>query len=126
MKKMITAGSGNRYDNHLNIYYKKQKFHVNIDFYDSNADVFRMPRFAIQEVHPYDDAEYTWAKKDDTNSNRVMYIRNGKVVDTSTLWSYEPDDYENDPDDYVSDILDNIAAELYDMNQDVKPIMVHN
>ena len=122
MKKVVASVS---YDNYLTINHGPRKFGVHIDEVDYSRSFIPVPRFQISEIHPYDDAKYTWAKRSDNNSNIVLFINDGKVIDKMHLWSYEPDDYENF-DDYLNDILDDVAVELMSINSDVKPRMIHN
>lgn len=124
MKFKITAASN--YDNFTTINHGPRRFAIHIDNYDEDDDssLFLMPKFQISEIHPYDDASYTWAKTSDSSSNVVIFVRSGKVKDRMTLWDYEPEDYEN-PTEYVNDILDTVATSLMDMNSDVEPQMVH-
>lgn len=125
MKRQINASS--QYNDFITIQHGPRSFAVYI-----NEDGPYEGAFAAQisEIHPYDDAEYTWAKID--FNGRVLYYRNGKLVDKSQLWSYDPDDYEEQEfdtsavDQYINDCLDSIATDLLQMNRDVKPIMVHN
>lgn len=125
MKRYIKANT--EYPNYITIKHGNRQFGVHI-----NEDGPYEGSFAasISEIHPYDDAEYTWAK---INFNgQILYYRDGKLVDKSQLWSYEPDDYEEQEygtsavDQYINDCLDSVATDLIQMNRDVKPIMVHN
>jgi len=81
----------------------------------------------VSEIHPYDDAEYAWAK---INPNmQVIFYKDGKIVDKMQLAYYDEDDYEEvgkDHDDYINDCLRDVAEVLTDLNKDVRPIMVHN
>ncbi len=124
MKRWIKASD--QYPEYLTIQHGRRNFSVHL-----NHDGPYEGSFAAQisEIHPYDDAEYTWAKID--FNGQVLYYRNGKLVDKSQLWSYDPDDYEEyyenaAVDQYISDCLDSIVTDLLQLNRDVKPIMVHN
>lgn len=77
----------------------------------------------VTQIHPYDDAEYTWAK---ISGPVVSFIRDGKVIDKMTIYEYDEDNYENGFDEYVGDILDTIAVELINFDRDVEPRMIHN
>ena len=125
MKRYIKASS--EYNDYLTIKHGNRQFGVHI-----NEDGPYEGSFAasISEIHPYDDAEYTWAKIG--FNGQTIFYRNGKVVDKMQLAGYEPDDYEEQEhgtssvDQYINDCLDTVATELLQMNRDVKPIMVHN
>lgn len=125
MKVKITAASS--YDDFITINHGYQKFSVHIDNCDEDNDTesFVMPRFQISEIHPYDDAEYTWAKRSDELADRVLYIRDGRIVEKVRIWSYKPDEYE-DPTEYVNDVLDTVAVNLMKKNSDVDPKIIHN
>lgn len=124
MKRYIKANT--EYPDYITITHGHRQFGVHI-----NDDGPYEGSFAasISEIHPYDDAEYTWAKIG--FNGQTIFYRNGKVVDKMQLASYEPDDYEEyyegaAVDTYINDCLDTVATELLQMNRDVKPIMVHN
>lgn len=124
MKRMIKAST--EYTEYINIQHGNKKFGVHI-----NTDGPYEGSFAAQisEIHPYDDAEYAWAK---INFNgQVIFYQNGKVIDKMQLASYEPEDYEDyyenaSVNEYINDCLDTVAVELLNMNRNVEPIMVHN
>ena len=126
MKRYIKASS--QYPEYVNIQHGRQQFGVHINTEDGPYE----GTFAatVSEIHPYDDAEYTWAKIG--FNGQVIFYRDGKVVDKMQLASYEPDDYEEQEhgtsavDQYINDCLDTVATELLQMNRDVKPVMVHN
>ena len=126
MKRVIRAAQQSSYEDFMTIHHGRQKFGVHIDVSDSPKDNnWGPPRFSMSEIHPYDDGDYAWCKRDDSSSLRVDFFRNGKKLDSMNLWSYESDDYENYTD-YIDDVLDQVAIELMDVNKDVKPRMVHN
>ena len=81
----------------------------------------------VTAIHPYDDAEYAWAKID---GPKVTFIKDGKVLDHMTIADYDEDWWDDGNgggyDAYISDVFDTIAVELLNFNRDVKPIMVHN
>ena len=77
----------------------------------------------VDEIHPYDDADYAWAKKDSPTSASI--IQNGKCVQLIPLPEWDADYYE-DPSEYFDEIIDTIAVELRKYNEPIEPIMVHN
>ena len=87
------------------------------------ADNNLIRKAQITLIHPYDDAEYSWAK---VEGPQATFIRDGKVLDRMTIWEYDEDDYENGFDEYVGEVLDTIATTLIDFDRDIEPIMVHN
>lgn len=115
-----TAVKASRESQYKTFQIGSQKFSV--DYEDSILD-FNAPKFQMSEIHPYDDAEYTWANH--TGNNIVVFYRNGKKVDQMTLWDF--DKYEDESyDEYFHQILNAVGEELLDLNRDVKPVMVHN
>ncbi len=75
----------------------------------------------ISEIHPYDDAEYAWAKVD----NSIAYFyKDGKLLDKMHLADYD-EDMDGDYEVWWKDMIDSVAEELHNMNKDVKPVMVH-
>jgi hypothetical protein len=79
----------------------------------------------ISEIHPYDDAEYLWARVGKRGTLSVEFIQNGKVIDTMQLHYYEPDEYEHE-EEYYDEVTDAICLALLNFNKDVEPIMIHN
>ena len=118
MKRMVKANT--QYTDYATIQHGRKRFSVHLNYDGPYEGSFAAQ---ITEIHPYDDAEYTWAKIG--YNGQVQFIRNGKVVDKMQLPTYESDDYES-IEDYYNDMLDTIAVELINMNRDVEPIMVHN
>ena len=118
MKRMIRASV--EYPEYATFQHGRKRFSSHINYDGPYEGSFAA---TISEIHPYDDAEYTWAKIAFNGS--VKFIRDGKVVDKMQLPTYEEDDYGR-IEDYYDDMLDTVAVELIDMNRDVKPIMVHN
>lgn len=116
MKRYIRAAT--QYSDSTTISHGNKRFFVHYDPMDQFGGIYAQ----ISEIHPYDDAEYAWAKID----GLVAYFyQNGKVIDKMHLASYEEEDWET-PAEYFDDVLDSVAVELIHINKDVKPIMVHN
>lgn len=67
-------------------------------------------KIQITSSHPYDDAEYCWAKSNDSGNTFIIY-RKGKQIEF----------FESESEDF-SDIL----AEMDKLDKDIKPVMVHN
>lgn len=80
--------------------YNNTKYRINID-----GDEIQ-----ISSSHPYDDAEYCWAKSKDNGYTFIIY-RDGKQIEF----------FESESEDF-SDVL----AEMDRLDKDIKPIMVHN
>lgn len=119
MKRVVASKSWNGHDATYHKYTRSgQDFSVYM--YDENDPI--AVRFSISEIHPYDDAEYTWARYDNLV---VEFIKGGKVIDKMHMHDYDEDYYET-VDEYVADLLDSTAVELIEMNKYVKPRIVHN
>ena len=116
MKRMIKAAT--QYDHYMTYNHGRQKFGVHY----SDPNRFGDMQAQVSEIHPYNEAEYAWAK---IEGPTVKFIKNGKVVDRMNLGTYEEDEWEN-LDEFIDSQIDTIAVALMDMNKDVKPIMVHN
>ncbi len=87
---------------------------------------------SLSKISPYDDAEYVWARI--YENKKVDFIKNGKVIDSTQLESYEEyysgEDYESldelDLQEYINDCLDIVVLELADLNKNIKPVIIHN
>lgn len=117
MKKYVRAS---QYNSYFTIQHGHKKFSVHI-----NTDGPYPGSFAAQvsEIHPYDDANYAWAKVD--FNGQVKFIQDGKIIDKMQLPTYEEDDYESITD-YADDMLDSVAVELSNINKSVDPRMIYN
>ena len=124
MKRQIRAGS--KYNDFFTIQHGPRHFAVHFNDEGPYEGSFAAQ---VTEIHPYDDADYAWAKIG--FNGQAEFIKNGKVIDKMQLASYDPDDYEEyyenaSVDAYINDMLDTVAVELLHINRNVKPIMVHN
>ena len=70
-------------------------------------------KFAISEIHPYDDANYAWAMKNAPVS--VAIIRNNKVEYSVPLPEWDWDIYD-DSNEYVTECVDIACAALKEAN----------
>lgn len=82
------------------IEYNNTKYHINI-----NGNEIQ-----ISSSHPYDDANYCWAKSKDNGYTFIIY-RDGKQIEF----------FESESEDF-----DDVLAEMNRLDKDIKPIMVHN
>lgn len=106
------------YTDHMVYTWGPRKYSV----YFKNADDPENFQCQVSEIHPYDDAKYTWAKKD-SPAGATLY-RNKKLVDTIAVKEYDEDDYE-DENEYINDVIVDICRALKEANKDVEPRMVH-
>ncbi len=77
----------------------------------------------VDEIHPYDDAEYAWAKKVSPVSAKI--IQNGKVIETISVPEWDDEVFE-DENEYYNEVIDVMVRAIRKINKDVEPIMVHN
>lgn len=77
----------------------------------------------VSEIHPYDDADYAWAKKDSPVSAKI--IQNKKVIDTIQLPEWDDDSFE-DENEYYNDVIDMMARAIRKINKNVKSKIIHN
>lgn len=76
----------------------------------------------ITEIHPYDDADYYWAK---IHGNIADFIQGHKVKSSMTLPVYVDEDYEDEVE-YLDTIIDIVCRELRKLNKNISPRMMHN
>lgn len=117
MKRYIRSSSNN-YDNRTEVKIGSRLFSV---YYTTHDEL--IAKACIQQLRPYDDADYTWAK---VEGPQVSFIRNGKVIDKMTIADYDEDDVAGSFEQYLQYTFESIAMELLDMNKDIKPRMIHN
>lgn len=108
---------GARYENvNYHIYY------VEVDSQNSSSDeMFNKFKAQITEIHPYDDADYVWAR---IESGMIKFIQNKKVIQTNYYFS--PDDMDIENTDWIETICDDAIITMRDMNQSVVPRIIHN
>lgn len=128
MKKYIKA---TRYTNSM--IYTRNGVRFSVDMNDCSEDN-PICKFAVSEIHPYDDADYVYAI---CNGSQITYyrplrkndfIRNAphtEVVDRETLFDYDPEDWE-DYNEYIREIIDETCVNLLGYNKTVEPIIIHN
>ena len=108
--------SSTSYTDHDIYTWGNQKYSI----YFKNADDPANFQCQVSEIHPYDMAEYAWAKKDGPTSATVY--KNGKKLRTVDIKEYDADDYEEDSE-YINDVIFDLCKALKDINKGVKPII---
>ena len=122
MKKYIHASA---YVNKLNYSRSGKRFSVRLSDCDERNPVCE---FQITEIHPYDDADYAWAKCD---GRVIKYYRNNirsrrnELIGLINIPKYDPDRYD-DYNEYVTNLVDIAAIDLIHHNKHVIPKMIHN
>lgn len=77
----------------------------------------------ISGLHPYDDAEYAWARVESFRPNLAQIIKNGKFLSSVEMEEYEEGDWET-PESYIDAFVDRIIEELEEANKDVEPQII--
>ena len=123
MKRIIT--SANKYGSPYTKYntYQRGKQRYSVHFNEpSSPSGFKAQ---IREIHPYNDADYVWARIGNRGAVEAEFIQNGKIIDRMQMNYYDEDYYES-VDEYYDDLIDAVCVELRNFNKDVEPVMVHN
>lgn len=115
MKRKINCTT---YTDYASVERGNQRFSVHYA-YDNNPDLFQC---AVSEIHPYDLAEYAWAKKDRPTSAAI--IKNGKRISWIDLPEYDEDAYET-ADEYIDEVIDRMCVALRRANKGVQPQIDH-
>lgn len=122
-KVYVQSVKATDYTNRYNKVVDGQKFSVYTKYEDSPENF----QCQISEIHPYDDADYAWCKKDSPNSATVY--KNGKkygYIEVRDWDEYEESEPSPSDDKYIKEITDYICRQLRVINKDVKPVIVHN
>lgn len=119
-------GSNSIYDEHMTQDFRGVEYmihYVGLDTSPSSDAQDLFNRFAAQvtEIHPYDDANYAWAK---IQNGVIKYFKDGWEIDRS--FYFTADDYDIDNSEWCQTVVDEAIHRLRDLNKDVKPRMVHN
>lgn len=77
----------------------------------------------VSEIHPYDDADYAWAKKDGPASAKI--IQNGKTVKTINLPEWDEDAFETE-DEYYDLVVDIMVNAIRGINKSISSRVLHN
>ena len=124
MKKLIRSSTritgssygAQDYENFFTMFRGKQKYAVRTSF-EQDPDSFQ---FQVSEIHPYDMAEYAWAKKWSPAS--VSIYRDGKEISNFPVPEYDEDIYSS-PEEYENELLDITFVALQNANADVVPMI---
>lgn len=117
----IKASATKDYTNHFTYNRSGQQFSIYSKY---NDDPYNF-QCQITEIHPYDDADYYWVKKDGPASASVIYEGTGKKVGYIDVDEYD-EDYYDTPEEYIDAIIDYMCVELRNYNRNINPKIVHN
>jgi len=95
------------------------KFRVSTTIYEDPSQFM----FEILEVHPYDEADYAWAKKVSPTSFNIY--KDGRRISSLPVPDFDDEIYE-DVIEYYNECLDIAYLALIEANKDVKPQMSYN
>ena len=95
------------------------KYSVNIEDEDINSF-----KAQISEIHPYDDAEYAWARVGYNGYMNAEFVLDGNIIDRMQFDYYDDEYYESE-DEYLDYVIDEICVELKHINKDIKPRMLY-
>ena len=121
-KKSVRASADNSYTDRYKIKIGRQEFSVYTKYFD-DPDNFQCQ---ITEIHPYDNANYYWIKKDQPASASV--IKNGKRVGRIEVREYDDeaaDEYNYAGEQFNRDIVAYLCEELRGYNREVEPQIDH-
>ena len=122
LKSTIQSSVTAKYTDHYTINVDGQKFSVYTVYGDDPEKI----QFQITEIHPYDDAEYSWAKKDRPTGATVY--KQGKrygFIEVRDVEEYFEDEPDARPEDYIKEIIKYTCRELHKLNKDVEPKIIH-
>lgn len=108
------------------IYSERRKFTfdgIQYVAYIRNADNPENLMFDISELHPYDEAEYAWARK--VSPIMVNIYQAGKKIDEIYVKDYNQEEFVN-PEGYVNTVIEVICEELREYNKKVDPKVDHS
>lgn len=97
MKRIITSKviAAEQYDNIQSMYYGRNKYMVRWSGGDQFGDtdkMFSTFRAQVSSIHPYDLAEYPWAR---IQKGRIDIILNQKIIYTDYYFNSEDEDIED-------------------------------
>lgn len=116
----VTAASDTQdYDRSFFYDRGRQRYHVNV-MYEDDPYSFQ---FSISEIHPYDDAEYAWARK--SSPADLSVIQDGHTVSHIPLPEWDEDEYES-ADEYYNELLDIACIALKEANAKVSSRMMYD
>ena len=123
MKRVVT--SANNYSSPYTKYNTYQRGRKRYSVHSNEPTNPSSFKAQIREIHPYDDADYVWARIGARGAVETEFIQNGKIIDRMQMNYYDEDYYES-VDEYYDDLIDAVCVELSNYNKDIESVMVHN
>ena len=126
-KTYIVKGSADIKCSRFGTHYIEENWHgtgQKYSIYLNNEDNPDEISMQISGIHPYDDAEYAFARVESFRPNVAQIIKNGSFLSSVKMQPYNEEDWE-DVNEYVNDFIDRVIAELERVNEDVEPKIMH-
>ena len=114
MKKYVRSNFNAELTNSMTWTLGNTRFSIHMNDCDEDQPICK---FSASEIHPYDMAEYTWAR---CTGDSVDYYRNMRKVAHKSVLLYDDEDYE-EYHEYVYELVDSVCRTLRDYNRDVEP-----
>lgn len=122
-KKPVKASKVPSYTGHYTHKLSNGRRYSVYTMYEGDADNFQCQ---ITEIHPYDEAEYYWIRKESPASATVY--RNGKKQGYIELREWDDDaqdEYDDRDENFIADLVHYMCEELYAYNKDIEPRIDH-
>ena len=123
--KNIKASEADNYSDYQKIYYGRHEFSCHITDPDENLpdnEITQIFKASLREIHPYDDAEYYWAKIENLY---IHYIYRGKVVDKERYDFYDSEEFES-VFEWENVVLEDAMRGLIERNKNIEPRILHD
>ena len=123
MKRYIRSSIKSPQSVRLTFKYKGTNFRVyssDVSDYQDPESLFNNFKADITEVHPYDLAEYAWARLAD---GVVKYYMNGKLIDRTYYFNADDMDVENY--EWADVVIHDACDHLIQLNKRVTPRIDH-
>lgn len=122
MKRVIVAGSRFGVNQVIKNWHGKPNHNYMVRL--GGEDSIDTLSIQISGLHPYDDAEYAYARVESGQPTLANIIKDGRFLATVSMEYYDPEDWE-DLNEYINEFVDRIIAKLEEVNKDVQPKIMH-
>ena len=121
---IITASSD--YTKYMTRTLHRQMFGIHYTEVDTSPEadaleMFRQFKATVSEIHPYDDADYVWAK---IENGVIKYIKDRKLVDKSYYMTADDWDVENS--EWCDEVINQAMEDLLQLNKAVERRMMYD
>lgn len=120
----VTANSN--YTQYMTRTLHRQMFGIHYTEVDTSPEadaleMFRQFKATVSEIHPYDDADYVWAK---IENGVIKYIKDRKLVDKSYYMTADDWDVENS--EWCDEVINQAMEDLLQLNKTVERRMMYH